>query len=138
MRSRTSVASRISASRTSLTAIRRVSSRMTAFMGYLLERLPSAEPASEESEGAVPCLLRPHGIVLGGGNATRSHGGLVGEGVVCQVAMEIESDAGSTQLVLQRIDGGDRKELILGGPMPLQRRLDLGRIEVLERRAAVP
>src|SRR3984957_1188122 len=98
----------------------------------------STEPASKESEGPVPGLLRPDGVVLGGRNTVRPHRGLVGEGMMCQVAMEIEGHAGRAQLVLQRVDGGDRKKLILRGPMRLQRRLDLGRVDVFKRRAAVP
>jgi hypothetical protein len=107
-------------------------------MSYLLGRLPSAEPASKKPEGPVPCLLRPDGVVLGGGNAVRPHGGLVGEGMMCQVASEIEGHPGSAQFVLQRVDGGYRKKLVLRRPVRQQRRLDLGRVDVLERRAAVP
>src|SRR3984957_4508895 len=98
----------------------------------------STEPASKESEGPVPGLLRPDGVVLGGGNTARPHRGLVGEGMMCQVAMEIEGHAGRAQLVLQRVNGGDRKKLVLRGPMRLQRRLDLGRVDVFKRRAAGP
>src|SRR5580692_5399143 len=100
--------------------------------------LPVIEPPAEEAESAIPGLLRPDGIVLGAGDAARPDGGLVGEGMACEVAVEVERHAGFAQLVLQRIDGGDGEELVLRGPMRQQRRLDLGRIDVFERRAAVP
>src|SRR5580692_11266284 len=98
----------------------------------------STEPASKESKGPVPGLLRPDRVVLGSRNTARPHRSLVGEGMMGQVAMEIEGHAGRAQLVLQRVDGGDRKKLILRGPMPLQRRFDFGRVDVFKRRAAVP
>src|ERR1700686_568152 len=84
----------------------------------------SSEPATEEAESAVPRLLRPDRVVLGGGNAARSDGGLVGEGMVREVAVEVEGHAGFAQFLLQQIDGGDGEELVLRGPMRLQRHPD--------------
>ena len=75
-------------------------------------------------------MLRPDEVVLSGGDAARPDGGLVGEGMVCQIAMEVEGHAGFAQFVLRRIDGDDREEVVLRGPMRLQRRLDLGRVDV--------
>src|SRR5580704_15195777 len=98
----------------------------------------STEPASKESKGPVPGLLRPDRVVLGSRNTARPHRSLVGEGMMGQVAMEIEGHAGRAQLVLQRVDGGDRKKLVLRGPMRLQRCLDFGGIDIFQRRAAVP
>src|SRR4029077_11850531 len=78
-----------------------------------------AEPAAEEPEGAVPCLLRPDGIVLGGRDTSGADGRLVGERMGGQVAVEIKSHRGFVQLLLQRIHDGDGEELVLGSPMSL-------------------
>jgi hypothetical protein len=43
-------------------------------------------------------MLRPDEVVLSGGDAARPDGGLVGEGMVCQIAMEVEGHAGFAQL----------------------------------------
>src|SRR6202030_32298 len=96
-------------------------------------RRTSTEPATEEAERAIPRLLRPDRVVLRGGDAARPHGGLVGESMVGQVAVEVESHPGFAQFALERIDGGDRKKLVLRGPMRLQRRPDLGGVDVLQR-----
>src|ERR1700724_444334 len=93
---------------------------------------------AEEAEGTIPGSLRPDRVVLGGGDTTRPDGGLVGEGMVCEIAVELEIHTGLAQLVLQLIDGDDREELVLSGPVRQRRRLDPGRVDVFERRTAVP
>ena len=98
----------------------------------------STEPAAEEAERTIPRLLSPDRVVLGRRDAARPDGGLVGEGVVCEVAVEVEFHAGFAQFVLQLIDGRDREELVRRESMALQRCTDLGCVDVLQRRAAVP
>jgi hypothetical protein len=53
-----------------------------------------SEPPAEEAEGAIPGLLRPDGVVLSLRNAPRPDGGLVGKGMACEVAVEVEGHAG--------------------------------------------
>jgi hypothetical protein len=54
----------------------------------------SSEPPGEEAESAIPRLLRPDWVVLGLRDASRPDAGLVGKGMACEVAMEVEGHAG--------------------------------------------
>src|SRR6266850_1864274 len=110
----------------------------TAELGSVPEITASSEPAAEEAESAVPCLLRPDGVILSGGDAARPDSGLIGEGMAREIAEKIEGHAGFAESFLQQIDGCDGEELVLRGPMRLQRHVDLGRVNVFQRRAAVP
>src|ERR1700680_4968086 len=75
-------------------------------------------------------MLRPDEVVLSGGGGGRPGGGVGWGGEGGEIAMEGEGHAGFAQFVLLRIDGGDREEVVLRGPMRLRRRLDLGRVDV--------
>src|SRR5580693_9756033 len=52
----------------------------------------SAQPTAQESEGAIPGLLSPDGIVLSLRNPMRTDSRLVGKRMVRQVAMEVMID----------------------------------------------
>mmetsp|Transcript_21584 Transcript_21584/g.51159 ORF Transcript_21584/g.51159 Transcript_21584/m.51159 type:complete len:251 (-) Transcript_21584:430-1182(-) len=93
---------------------------------------------AEEAHRAVPGQLGPGGVVLGLRDAARALGGLVGEGMVGQVAMPLVAHAGLGQLGLQAVDAADREELVLRGPVGLQRDADLAGVHELQRRHAVP
>jgi hypothetical protein len=55
-------------------------------------RYALTEQTAKESEGAIPCLLGPDGIVLGLGNTVRANGSLIGKRVVREIAMKVIRD----------------------------------------------
>ena len=62
---------------------------------------------------------------------------LVAERVVCEVVVKVVLYVGLLQLGRQALDLRRREELVLVGPMALQRDPDLRGVDVFQRRAAV-
>ena len=78
-----------------------------------------AQLAAKERQRPVPRLLRPDRVVLSLGNPSRPDGGVVGEGMMSQVAVKIKRHSRLTQFLLQLYDSADREKLVLRGPMRL-------------------
>src|SRR3954451_23935961 len=99
-------------------------------------RAPGGSHAREEVDRSLPGQRGRAGVVAD--RDLHVDRGLVAEGVFRLVAMDLKAHAGSGELLLQRLDARDREERILGGEVTEQRRLALARVQVFERRIAVP
>src|SRR5262245_33983535 len=86
------------------------------------KRWRSLEIRGEEIHRPAPRELGRRGVVLQDRQLLRVRG-LVGEGVLRLVAVELEFHSGPAQLFLQLVDLGDRERHVLGGPVGEQRRL---------------
>src|SRR5262249_23476069 len=104
-------------------------------------RAPTAasEPAlhaREEVERSLPGGCGRAGVVAN--RNLHIDGVLVAKRVLRVVTMNLKAHTGGGELPSQGFDTCDREEGVLGREVTEQRRLDLGRVQVLERRVAVP
>ena len=91
----------------------------------------------EERHGPAPGEVRGLRVVFERWQFLRVRR-LVREGVLGVVAVEFELHTGLAQLRLQLVHAVDGKEPVACAPVAEQRRLDLGGVDILERRIAVP
>jgi len=96
------------------------------------------EVSVKELQRPPPRQIRRRRVILGYRELSFPDQRLVGEGVLGLIAVELEPHVRRPQLLFEKVDGRDRERHVLDRVVAEERRLDLRRIDVFERRKAVP